>query len=77
MQGVENSMLTSREACDRMAELTHSEAVQVIGTRFVLYKKTLKSTELFWINDENRNFGGTFNPPHRGHINSAKQTQCQ
>jgi RNA-binding protein len=36
---LENSMLTSREACDRMAELTHSEAVQVIGTRFVLYKK--------------------------------------
>ncbi len=36
---LENSMLTSKEACDKMAELTHSEPVQVIGTRFVLYKR--------------------------------------
>lgn len=36
---LENSMLTSREACDKLAELTQSEPVQVIGTRFVLYRK--------------------------------------
>jgi len=36
---LENSMLTAREACDEMAELTQSDPVQVIGTRFVLYKK--------------------------------------
>lgn len=35
---LENSMMTAREACDEMAELTKSDPVQVIGTRFVLYK---------------------------------------
>jgi len=35
---LENSMLTAREACDEMARLTQSDPVQVIGTRFVLYK---------------------------------------
>lgn len=36
---LENSMLTAREACDEIAELTQSDPVQVIGTKFVLYKK--------------------------------------
>ena len=35
---LENSMLSAREACDEMARLTNAEPVQVIGTRFVLYK---------------------------------------
>ncbi len=35
---LENSVTTAREACDEMARLTQSEPVQVIGTRFVLYK---------------------------------------
>lgn len=36
---LENSMLTAREACDQLARLTRSEAVQVIGTKFVLYRQ--------------------------------------
>lgn len=36
---LENSMLTAREACEQMARLTRSEAVQVIGTKFVLYRR--------------------------------------
>ena len=36
---LENSMLTAREACDQLAQLTRSEGVQVIGTKFVLYRQ--------------------------------------
>ena len=35
----ENSMLTAREACDALAEATGAEGVQVIGSRFVLFKQ--------------------------------------
>ena len=35
----ENSMLTAREACDELSRLTRSEQVQVIGTKFVLYRQ--------------------------------------
>ena len=34
----ENAMLTAREACEALGRLTRSEPVQVIGTRFVLYR---------------------------------------
>ena len=37
---LENSMLTARGACDALCVLTRSEQVQVIGTRFVLYRPT-------------------------------------
>ena len=36
---LENAMLTAREACEQMARLTRSEPVQVIGTKFVLYRQ--------------------------------------
>ena len=36
---LENSMLTPREACDELARLTRSEGVQVIGTKFVLFRQ--------------------------------------
>ena len=36
---LENSLLTAREACEQMARLTRSEQVQVIGTKFVLYRQ--------------------------------------
>ena len=35
---LENSLLTAREACDELSRLTRSEQVQVIGTKFVLYR---------------------------------------
>ena len=34
----ENCEFTAREAADRLAELTNSEVVQVIGSKFVLYR---------------------------------------
>ena len=36
---LENSMLTAREACEQLAKLTRSESVQVIGSKFVLYRR--------------------------------------
>ena len=37
---LENSMLSPREAAEALAPLTRSEVVQVIGTKFVLYRPT-------------------------------------
>ena len=36
---LENSLLTAREACDRLAATCRAEPVQVIGSKFVLYKR--------------------------------------
>ncbi len=36
---LENSMLTAREACNELSRLCLAEPVQVIGTRFVIYKE--------------------------------------
>ena len=35
---LENSMLTPREAAEALSKATRSEVVQVIGTKFVLYR---------------------------------------
>ena len=35
---LESAMLTAREACEILSVRTRSEAVQVIGSRFVLYR---------------------------------------
>ena len=35
---LENSMLTAREAANELADRCKADVVQVIGTRFVLYK---------------------------------------
>ena len=32
-------MLTAREACDELAKMTGAEGVQVIGSRFVIFKQ--------------------------------------
>ncbi len=39
---LENSMLTAREAAEELAPLTRSEVVQVIGSKFVLYRRQPK-----------------------------------
>ena len=36
---LENSMLTAREACDALSEACKADQVQVIGTKFVLFKR--------------------------------------
>ena len=35
---LENSLLSTREAAEALAKATRSEVVQVIGTKFVLYR---------------------------------------
>lgn len=37
---LENSMLTAREGAEALAQTTRSQVVQVIGTKFVLYRET-------------------------------------
>ena len=37
---LENSMLSAREGAETLAKATRSEVVQVIGTKFVLYRET-------------------------------------
>ena len=37
---LENAMLTAKEACQELSVRTRSEAVQVIGSRFVLFRQS-------------------------------------
>ena len=43
---LESSMLTAREACDALALSCVAQPVQVIGSRFVLYKRNEKNPKL-------------------------------
>ena len=55
---LENALLTAREACQELAKRTRSEGVQVIGTKFVLYRqhydKSKRKIELIKDNAGNR-----------------------
>ncbi len=37
---LENSMLSTREAAEELAKATRSEVVQVIGTKFILFRQS-------------------------------------
>lgn len=37
---LESAMLTAREACQELSKRTRSEGVQIIGTKFVLYRES-------------------------------------
>ena len=37
---LENSMLTAREGAEELARATRSDVIQVIGTKFVLYRES-------------------------------------
>ena len=37
---LENSLLSAREGAEELAQATRSEVVQVIGSKFVLYRET-------------------------------------
>lgn len=51
---LENSLLTAREACDALAEACRAEAVQVIGTKFVLYKRNEKEPKIVLVKDKKK-----------------------
>lgn len=51
---LENSMLTAREACDALAEACKAEQVQVIGTKFVLYKRNEMEPKIVLIKDKKK-----------------------
>lgn len=43
---LETSPVPAREAADQIARATHSESVQIIGSRFVLYRKNEKDPKI-------------------------------
>ncbi len=51
---LENSMLTAREACDALSEACKAEQVQVIGTKFVLYKRNPKEPKIELVKDKKK-----------------------
>lgn len=51
---LENSMLTAREACYALAQACRAEQVQVIGTKFVLYKRNEKEPKIVLVKDRKK-----------------------
>ena len=51
---LENSMLTAREACDELAAQCKAEQVQVIGTKFVLYRRNDKEPKIVLVKDKKK-----------------------
>lgn len=41
-----NAPLDAREACEELCERVHAEPVQVIGSRFVIYRKARKDSKI-------------------------------
>ncbi len=41
-----NAPIDAREACEELCERTHAEPVQVIGSRFVIYRKARKDSKI-------------------------------
>ena len=51
---LDNSLLTAGEACDRLAEACGAEAVQVIGSKFVLFKQNEKEPKIVLVKDRRK-----------------------
>jgi RNA-binding protein len=51
---LENSLMTAREACDALSELCQAEQVQVIGSKFVLYKRNNSDPKIVLVKDKKR-----------------------
>jgi RNA-binding protein len=51
---LENSMLTAREACDVLSQQCKAEQVQVIGSKFVLYKRNEKEPKIELVKDSKK-----------------------
>ena len=46
LRTLETSPVPSREAAEQIAEKTHSDVVQVIGSRFVLYRESRDNKQI-------------------------------
>jgi RNA-binding protein len=51
---LESSMLTAREACEALCESCKAEPVQVIGTKFVIYKRNEKEPKIILVKDKKK-----------------------
>ena len=51
---LENSMLTAREACDALSEACKADQVQVIGTKFVLFKRNPNDPKIELVKDKKK-----------------------
>ena len=51
---LENSLLTAREACDELAAACRAEQVQVIGSKFVLYKRNEKDPKIVLVKSKSK-----------------------
>ena len=45
---LENAPVFAREVAEELAAATNSDVVQVIGTKFVLYRKNKKNPKITW-----------------------------
>ena len=48
---LENSLLTARDACDALCEACGADGVQVIGSKFVLYKANPKEPKIVLVSE--------------------------
>jgi RNA-binding protein len=46
MRALENSGMTAREAAEELAEALGADVVSVVGTRFVLYRRSEKNPKI-------------------------------
>ena len=46
---LETSPYTSREAADLLAESVHADVVQVIGSKFILYRENKENKKIFLV----------------------------
>lgn len=51
---LEGSMLSAREAADRLQEALAAETVQVIGTKFVLFRRNIKEPKIQLVNNKKK-----------------------
>ena len=43
---LQNAPMTAREVCEALCERVHAEPIQVIGSKFVIYRKARKDSKI-------------------------------
>ena len=52
---LDNSLLSASEACQALAEACQAESVQVIGSKFVLFKQNKKDPKIVLVKERRKN----------------------